>query len=122
MRKNRVFKSERKVFYDERLNYLSFSNDLRIFAPRFSGCSTVGSVPVWGAGGRVFESRQPDVKSGSSGFFYCFGFLCFHRLWLHNQISGTSRMSFSRRRVCNSEISPSLVSAEFSIKVSANTS
>lgn len=52
--------------------------EILTFAAQSSGCSTVGSVPVWGAGGRVFESRQPDFKSGSSGFFYLLGFLCFH--------------------------------------------
>ncbi len=25
-----------------------------------SGCGAVGSVPVWGAGGRKFESSHPD--------------------------------------------------------------
>ena len=35
-------------------------NKSTIFGAPNSGCSTVGSVPVWGAGGRVVESRQPD--------------------------------------------------------------
>ena len=35
-----------------------------------SGCSAVGSVPAWGAGGREFESRHPDFQKGLYGPFF----------------------------------------------------
>lgn len=46
-----------------------------ILALSKSGCSTVGSVPVWGAGGRVFESRQPDRAKTPKWIFGVFVFL-----------------------------------------------
>ena len=35
-----------------------------------SGCSAVGSVHVWGARGRRFESGHPDLQNISAGTYY----------------------------------------------------
>lgn len=47
------------------------SQKFPIFIPN-SGCSAVGSVHVWGAWGRWFESSHPDTWLGAIGSFFRF--------------------------------------------------
>jgi hypothetical protein len=70
-----IQQSNKILFYSEDFKYYSldfaFEKQMKTikFVASIPGCSTVGSVPVWGAGGRAFESRQPDIKSADWRIF-----------------------------------------------------
>jgi hypothetical protein len=55
---------------------LHISHLLSTFAVRKAGCGAVGSVRVWGACGRQFESGHPDI------FKSRWKVMNFHRLFI----------------------------------------